>query len=152
MDEITILHNFCKQKAVLEIIVTAAIRRIDILQFRKARTNPACAVDRDERIPRPVTVGLIASDSVSIVETLNDFWAKDVDSVLDVEASFLIKGDLISWRRWVDRGIGGRGVCDPCKDFRSDPRERARIGVFAAIDEGETEIDVLLLFENHTTE
>ena len=81
MNQIAILHNLSKQKTILEVIEAATTFCVDVLQLCKSGTNTTSVVDCNERIPGPVTVCLIASHSVSVVEAFNNFGTKDVVSV-----------------------------------------------------------------------
>ena len=73
-------------------------------------------------------------DSVRIVETFHDFGAQVVEWVGDVEAVLVVEG-LVG-------GIHTRGV--PAENLRSDPREGGGVQIVTAVDERESEIDVIL--------
>jgi hypothetical protein len=152
MNQITILQHLRKPKAILEIIITTTTSHINILQLRKSTPNTRRRINRHKRIPGPIPVCLITRCSVSVVETLDDFWAKDVIAIRDVETSFLVKSGLVSWRRGVVGVIGCGVVGDPAEDLGADSCGGTCVGVLAAFDELESEVDVLLLFECETAE
>jgi hypothetical protein len=147
MNQITILQHLGKPKAILEVIIATSTRHINILQLRKPTPNTSRRIYSHKSIPGPISVCLITRRSVSVVETLDDFWAKDVIAICDVEPSFLVESSLVSWRRGVVGVIGRSVVGDPAEDLGADAGGCACVGVFAAFDELEAEVDVLLFFE-----
>jgi hypothetical protein len=98
--QIGILQHLRKEEAIHEIIEPAATRRINISQLRVPTTDRTRVVDRQERVPRPVAVHLIASSAVGVVHALKVLGPQYVVAVGDVEAGFLVEGFLVSgcWR------------------------------------------------------
>ena len=78
----------------------------------------------------------------SVVETFENLRTQHVHGVGNVETGLLVKSLLI--RR------NGRRV--PAEGFRPDHGSRVGVGVVAAVDERETEVNVLLLLENLASE
>ena len=81
-------------------------------------------------------------DSISVVETFDDFWTKIVKGCGDVKAIRIVKG------------LVGRthSSCVPAKCLRPNSRESGIVQVVAAIDERESKVDVVLSAEDGTSE
>ena len=77
---------------------------------------------------------LLTSDSVSVVETFNNFWAEIVQWIGNVEAMRIVK-------RFVGRAQAG-GV--PAERLGPDSSESGVVQIMAAIDECKPEVDVVL--------
>lgn len=152
MNQIAILHHFRKQETILKVVETASLRCINIIQFRKPGSHSARAVDGNESIPGPVSVGLVAGCAVGVVERFDDFWSQNIVRASDIEARFFVESKLISWRLGIcggrDRSVG----LDPTEDFRTNTSKSALIRIMTAVHELEAEIDVFLLFEGEATE
>lgn len=152
MDQIRVLQHLRKEEAVLEIAEASSARHIDIVQLRIPAPNSTSRVDSHKRIPRPVSVHLVARCSVSVVHALEVLGTEHVVAGCDVEAGLLVEGLLISGRRWIIGILRRGGVFNPLEHFRADAGGGACICVVAAIHESDAEVDVLLLFEDETTE
>lgn len=152
MNQITILQHLRKPEAILEIIIAPSTRRINILQLRKPATHTSRRINGHKCIPSPIPVCLITGRSVRVVETLNNFRTKDVIAVRDEEAGFFVECSLVCWRLGVVGVIGRSAVGDPAEDLGANAGGGAGVGIFAAFDELETEVDVLLLLEGEPTE
>lgn len=151
MNEITVLEHLSEEEAVLEVQEGATIGSINVRDLGESGAGSGRGVDGQETLPRPVPVGLVTGSTVSVVEGLNDFGAENVVRVGDVETSALVEIGLVGW----DGGVVG--VClgvvgDPSEALGTDSSQGAVIGVVAAVNEGEAEVDVLLLLKNETTE
>ncbi len=112
--------------------------RIDVADTAEARTRPSRLVDGLERIPRPVLIRLIPRDAIGVIVRLDDLRPGDVLAVFDPEAGFLVEGRL---------GEGKR-VRVPGEAFGTDAGECGDVGVVAAVDEREAEVDVVLAAEH----
>lgn len=151
MNQVRILQHLGKEKALLKIIVSASIWLIHIIQLCESTSHHTIIPDGHKGIPRPITVLLIASRAIGVVETLDDFRTEIVVAVRDIETCFLVESGFVSgWRR-VIRVVCCSVLLDPAEHFGSDASECADVGVVAAVDEGEAEVDVFLLFEDKTT-
>lgn len=152
MNQVAILQHFGKQEAVLEVIETTSICRINILQFCKPAAYTSRRVDCHKSIPRPVPVLLVTRRPVGVIETLYNFWTKDILAVGDEETGLFVESLLV--RRWlrVIRVIGSGAVGDPAEDLGADACEGTDVGVVAAVDELQAKINVFLLFEGEAAE
>lgn len=68
MNQISILHQLRKQETLLEIIIPASTRRINILETRKSTSDTSRGVDGYEAVPGPISVFLVASGAVGVVK------------------------------------------------------------------------------------
>ena len=135
MNQVAILQHLGEPEAVLEVIESTSIRRINILQLRKSAACTSRRVDCHKSIPGPVPVLLVTRRPVGVVETLHHFRAKNILTVGDKETGLFVESLLISrWLR-VIRVIGGGAVGDPAEDLGADACEGADVGVVAAVDE-----------------
>jgi len=152
MDQIAILQDLREEETILEVVESTTVSRVHVLQLGESGADAAGGVDCDEAIPGPVPVCLVARGSVGVVETLDDFRAEDVRPVRDVEACFFVEGLFIRGRAWVGGIIGGSGVGHPSEHLGADTRQSIGVGILAACNEGNTKVDIFLLFENETSE
>ena len=83
----------------------------------------------------------LTGNSISVVETFNDFWAEVVYRIGNVEAMRVVEG-------FVGR-VHPRGV--PAEYLGADSCEGGVVQIVTAIDEREPEIDVILSVEYRTS-
>jgi hypothetical protein len=152
MNQVAILQHLGKPEAVLEVIVSTSIRRINILQLREPAAHTCRRVDGHEGIPSPISVCLVTRRPVGVVETLKHFRTKDIFAIGDVETGLFVKRCLVGWWPWVIRVIGCGTVGDPAEDLWADACEVADVSVVAAVDELQTEVNVFLFFKSKTAE
>jgi hypothetical protein len=152
LDQITIFHHLRKQEAVLKVIVPSPTWSINIPQLRKSTSHSARSINSYKRIPRPVAIRLIACGPIRVVETLDDFRPEDILSIGDVETCFGVERGLGRGRRGIVAVCSGGGVGDPAEGFGPDAGEGASVGIVAAGDEGEAEVNVFLLLEDEAAE
>lgn len=56
MDNVTVLQNFSKHKALLVVVLGATVLGIHIADTRKARVGAGCRIDGNEGVPYPVAI------------------------------------------------------------------------------------------------
>jgi hypothetical protein len=84
----------------------------------------------------------VARSTIGVIERLQHLRAEDVVATRDVETSALIELCLIS----------GHFAVVPSEAFRTNASQSLVVSVFAAGDELEAEVDVLLFFEDEASE
>lgn len=149
MNQIRILQHLREQKAILEVIIAAPIRGIHIRQLRKPTSNFTINANTLKSCPRPISILLISSDSISIIDTLHDFGTEDVIRVGDPEAVVVVERCISFGWLGID-GVGGSGgVFDPLETLGSDACSVGGVGLVAAVGQCDAEVLILLLVEDH---
>lgn len=142
MDQITILQHLREQKALLIIRLLPTPWRVHIADATEPTPSPRRRVDRHKRIPRPIAIHLIARNAVCVIIRLDHLRPRDVLAVLDPEAGFRVEGRL----------VGGQGGGVPGEGLRADSGQGGDVGVVAAVDEREAEVDIVLAVEDFAAE
>ena len=103
-----------------------------------------CSFGYEERVvlgTTDVLVLAIARRAISIVERLQHLRTQGITAIINVESRAVVKLRLVGWHF---AGIPGEG-------FRTDAGQSLVVCVLAAGNELETEVDVLLFFEDKAT-
>ena len=152
LDEVAVLEHLGEPEALLEVLVAAAVGRVDVVDGAVAASDAARLVDSEEGVPGPFLVLCVARGPVGVVVALDDLGPEHVVGVVDPEPRRFVELGLVGRRRAVVGRVGREPVVLPPERLGPDTRGRRRVRVVARHRELDAEVDVLLLVEREAAQ